>query len=81
MKNSNFVVGDADRWISVQHASDIAEVSDSTIRHLVRPGELRADQVRGRGKAWGRLQIHKQSLLDLLEKRAREKGKINEGNA
>jgi hypothetical protein len=35
MKNSNFVVGDADRWISVQHASDIAEVSDSTIRHLV----------------------------------------------
>jgi hypothetical protein len=81
MKNSNLVVGEADRWISVQHARDIAEVSDSTIGHLVRSGKLRAAQLRGRGKPGGRLLIHKQSFLDLLEKRAGEKGKINEGNA
>jgi Helix-turn-helix domain len=67
--------------MSVQHARDIVGVSDSTIRHLVRSSELRAAQLRGRGKAWGRLLIHKQSLLDLLEKRAGEKGKINGGNA
>jgi hypothetical protein len=52
MKNSNFVLREADRWISVQHARDIAEVSDSTIEHLVRSGELRGAQLRGRGKAW-----------------------------
>jgi excisionase family DNA binding protein len=56
-------------WITVQSACEmLGGVSDSTIRKLVRNGDLKAAQLRGKNKAWGRLLINKQSLASLIEK-------------
>jgi excisionase family DNA binding protein len=57
-------------WLTVKAACQILGVSDANIRRLVRGGDLKAAQLRAKGKAWGRLLISKQSLISLLERGA-----------
>ena len=58
------------QWLDIPHACEIADVSPSTMRLLIKSGVLRACQLRVPGKVWGKWIINKESLLGYLHKLA-----------
>ena len=57
-------------WLDIPHACQVADVSPSTMRLLIKAGVLRACQLKVPGKAWGKWIVNRQSLLGYLEKLA-----------
>jgi hypothetical protein len=74
MTNSDTVVGK--QWLDIPHACQVADVSPSTMRLLIKSGVLRACQLRVPGKVWGKWIINKESLLGYLDKLAANQRKV-----
>jgi hypothetical protein len=74
MTNSDTVV-EREHWIDIPHACQIAGVSPSTMRLLIKAGVLRSCQLRVPGKVWGKWIINKKSLLGYLSKLAADQKK------
>ena len=58
------------QWLDIPHACQVADVSSSTMRLLIKAGVLRACQLKVPGKAWGKWIVNRQSLLSFLDKLA-----------
>jgi hypothetical protein len=75
MTNSDTVV-ERQQWIDIPHACQVADVSPSTMRLLIKAGVLRACRLRVPGKVWGKWIINKESLLGYLDKLAANQRKV-----
>jgi hypothetical protein len=64
------------QWLDIPHACQVADVSPSTMRLLIKAGVLRACQLRVPGKVWGKWIINKESLLGFLDKLAANQRKV-----
>jgi hypothetical protein len=63
------------QWLDIPHACQVADVSPSTMRLLIKSGVLRACQLKVPGKVWGKWIINKESLLSYLDKLATKQRK------
>ena len=64
------------QWLDIPHACQVADVSPSTMRLLIKAGVLRACQLKVPGKVWGKWIINKKSLLGYLDKLAANQRKV-----
>jgi hypothetical protein len=67
-------------WFDIPHACQLADVSPSTMRLLIKSGVLHACQLKVPGKVWGKWIIHKESLLGYWDKLAAKQRKGSNGD-
>jgi len=75
MTNSDTLV-ERQHWINIPHACQVADVSPTTMRLLIKAGVLRACQLRVPSKVWGKWIINKESLLGYLDRLAANQRKV-----
>jgi hypothetical protein len=75
----NVLIG-KQQWLDIPHACQVADVSPSTMRLLIKSGVLRACQLKVPGKVWGKWIINRESLLGYLNKLATKQRKEHTTN-